>query len=120
MPQDKKRTFTIESSVIGFTGGSYKSDSPLKAGKKAAKRLFQLIEKEEEYKKFASRDSLKFVLREKTRGSDKKTFYYETSLEDLKTPKVITVKAPKSPAADANGMVKYTVTKEIKVASCSA
>jgi hypothetical protein len=120
MVQDKKRSFTIESSVIGFTGGSYKSDSPSKAAKKAAKRLFQLVEKVEEYKKFSTHKTLKFVLREKTRGSQKPTFYYETSVTDLKTPKIVMVKSPNSAAADENGMVKYTVTKEIKVASCSA
>lgn len=119
MPQDKKRSFTIQSSEIGFAGGDYKSDAPGKAAKKAAKRLFKLIETVEEYKKFASHDKIKFFLREKTRGSDKKVYVYETSVEDLKTPKVIMVKAPDSPQADENGLVKYTVTKEIKVSTCT-
>lgn len=119
MPQDKKRSFTIQSSEIGFTGGDYKSDAPGKAAKKAAKRLFKLIETVDEYKSFASHDKIKFFLREKTRGSDKKVYVYETSVHDLKTPKVIMVKAPNSPEADDKGMVKYTVTKEIKVTTCT-
>jgi hypothetical protein len=119
MPQDKKRSFTIQSSEIGFAGGNYKSDAPGKAAKKAAKRIFKLIETVEEYKKFASHETIKFFLREKTLGSDKKVYVYETSVQDLKTPKVIMVKAPDSPLADDKGMVKYTVTKEIKVSTCT-
>jgi hypothetical protein len=119
MPQDKKRSFTIQSSEIGFTGGNYKSDAPGKAAKKAAKRIFKLIETVPEYKKFASNESIKFFLREKTQDSEKKVYVYETSIKDLKTPKVIMVKSPNSPLADANGMVKYTVTKEIKVSTCT-
>jgi hypothetical protein len=119
MPQDKKRTFTIQSSEIGFAGGNYKSDAPGKAAKKAAKRIFNLIETVPEYHKFASHGIIKFFLREKTQGSDKKVYVYETSVEKLKTPKVVMVKSPNSPSADENGMVKYTVSKEIKVSTCT-
>lgn len=119
MPQDKKRTFTIQSSEIGFAGGNYKSDAPGKAAKKAAKRIFKLIESESKYHSFASHDKIKFFLREKTQGSDKKVYVYETSMEKLKTPKVVMVKSPNDPSADENGMVKYTVTKEIKISTCT-
>jgi hypothetical protein len=119
MPGDKKRTFTIQASEIGFVGGEYKSDSPSKAAKKAAKRIFQLVSKVDEYKKYASRDSLKFILREKTTGSEKKTYFYETSVKNLKSPKYIKVKAPGNADADEEGFVKYPITKEIKVSACS-
>ncbi len=119
MVQDKKRSFTIQSSEIGFQGGEYKSDAPGKAAKKAAKRIFKLIATDEEYKKFASKDKIKFLLREKTRDSDKKTYYYETEVKNLKEPKIIMVKAPNSANADKNGMVQYTVTKEIIVSTCT-
>lgn len=116
---DKKRTFTIQGSEIGFVGGDYKSDLPSKAAKKAAKRLFQLITKDPKYKRYGDKKTMVFLLREKTRGSDKKTFSYETSVKDLKSPKFIMVKAPTNPEADGKGMVKYAVTKEIKVAACA-
>lgn len=119
MPQDKKRSFTIQSSEIGFSGGEYKSDIPSKAAKKAAKRIFTLIANDEKYSKFASHDTIKFLLREKTRGSEKKIYYYETSIKNLKQPKIIMVKAPNNANADKDGMVQYTVTKEIVVSTCN-
>lgn len=119
MVKDTKRSFTIQSSEIGFSGGEYKSDIPSKAAKKAAKRIFKLIATEDGYKQYASRETIKFLLREKTRGSEKKSYYYETSIKDLKQPKIIMVKAPNSANADKNGMVQYTVTKEIVVSTCN-
>lgn len=119
MVKDTKRSFTIQSSEIGFSGGEYKSDIPSKAAKKAAKRIFKLIATEDDYKQYASRETIKFLLREKTRGSEKKSYYYETSIKDLKQPKIIMVKAPNSANADKNGMVQYTVTKEIVVSTCN-
>lgn len=119
MVKDTKRSFTIQSSEIGFSGGEYKSDIPSKAAKKAAKRIFKLIATNDDYKKFASSDTIKFLLREKTRGSEKKSYYYETSIKDLKEPKIIMVKSPNSANADKNGMVQYTVTKEIVVSTCN-
>jgi hypothetical protein len=120
MPAKKsdKRTFTIQASEIGFTGGNYASDLPSKAGKKAAKRLFQLVTKDASFKRFASLKTIKFILREKTQGSAKNTFFYEAEMKKLATPKYITVKAPNAEGADENGYVKYPVTKEIKVAAC--
>lgn len=119
MPKATKRSFTIQSSEIGFAGGNYKSDAPGKAAKKAASRIWKLVETEDKYKSFADHEVIKFFLREKTQGSDKKVYVYETSKKDLKTPKEIMVKAPNSPDADENGMVKYTVTKEVKVSTCT-
>lgn len=112
-----KRTFTIQASEIGFVGGVYKSDLPSKASKKAAKRLFQLVsDKDGPYHgKYADITKVKFILREKTVGSDKKTFFYEAEKKDLATPQVIKVKAPQNPKADADGFVTYEVTKKIAV-----
>lgn len=116
---DKKRTFTIQASEIGFTGGEYKSDLPSKAAKKAAKRIFALAAKDAAFKKFSDRKTLWFVLREKTRGSDKKVFFYKGLVQDLKNPKFVMVKAPGNADADDKGMIKYAVTKEIKIAVCT-
>lgn len=118
MADNKKRTFTIQASEIGYKGGEYKSSSPWSAAKKASKRLFQLIEKEPAYKDFKKLASVKFILREKTQGSDKKSYFYEGTVEELKEPIYIKVKAPDSKDADAAGYVKYPITKEIQVATC--
>lgn len=114
-----KRVFTIQASEIGFQGGEYKSDIPSKAAKKAGKRIYKEINSTPSLKKYASHDSIKFILREKTVDSEKKTFFYEASIKNLAKPKVIEIKSPNNANADANGMVKYTVTKEIKIATCS-
>lgn len=114
-----KRTFTIQASEIGFRGGIYKNDIPSKAAKKAAKRLFELVEKEPEFKRFDDLDSIKFILRETTKGSDKKTFFYDASKKELRKPKFVMVKAPDNPKADQDGYIKYEVNKEVKVATCS-
>lgn len=116
---DKKRTFTIQASEIGFSGGDYKSDLPSKAAKKAAKRVFALAAKDASYKKFDSKKTLWFVLREKTRDSEKKVSFYKGMIQDLKNPKFIMVKSPGNADADEKGMIKYAVTKEIKIAVCT-
>lgn len=111
-----KRSFTIQASEIGFVGGVYRSDLPSKASKKAAKRLFQLVsDKSSPYHKYANISKVKFILREKTIGSDKKTFFYEAEKKDLETPQIVKVKAPKNPKADADGYITYEVTKKIAV-----
>ncbi len=115
---DKKRTFTILASEIGFNGGDYKSDSPKSAARKAAKRLFQLVNKDAAYHKFKRLESIKFILREKTSGSDKKTYFYESTVEELKEPIFIKVKDPSNKDADAQGYIQYPITKEVKVSSC--
>jgi hypothetical protein len=110
-----KRNFTIQASEIGFKGGVYKSDLPSKAAKKAAKRLFELVEKNEEYKKYNNLTEIKFILRESTKGSTKKTFFYEAEKKNLSEPKIVKVKAPNNPKADSEGYLQYEVTKKIKV-----
>jgi hypothetical protein len=112
-----KRTFTIQASEIGFTGGVYKSDLPSKASKKAAKRLFELIEDKNGpyHSKFSNLTKVKFILREKTQSSQKKTFFYEAEKQNLSSPKIVKVKAPTNPKADADGFITYTVTKKIQV-----
>ena len=94
-----KRSFTIQASEIGFTGGVYKSDLPSTASKKAAKRLFQLIEDKSGpyHSKFGNLTKVKFILREKTQGSPKKTFFYDAEKKNLTSPKIIKLKAPTNP-----------------------
>lgn len=113
-----KRTFIIQASEIGFSGGVYTSDAPAKAGKKAAKRLFNLVANDSKFKRYASKQTIKFILRERTKGSDKKTFFYEASMTKLSKPKSIRVKAPNAQNADKDGYVSYQINKEIKIQAC--
>lgn len=102
----KERTFTIQGSDIGYAGGVYKSTSgPAHAAKKAARILFRMVahgvkyhSNPKENKKFAkfgkyaafSKDkTIKFLVRETTQGSEKKSYYYEAEMSKLRSPIII-------------------------------
>jgi len=90
-----KRSFVIAGSDIGYTGGNYKNRTPIAAGRKAGKALLRMIENKDnkaEWQKYhAHKDakSVKFILREATQGSAKKTYFYEASVVHLKEPVTI-------------------------------
>ena len=110
MKQGEYRSFTIQGSDIGFSGGSYKVKNsqdgqvgvPLSAAQKAASALFRVVRngvkyhkdpkgnpksaKFAKYAKWAKEKTIKFLLRETTRGSSKESFYYEASIVELKNP----------------------------------
>lgn len=96
--EKKDRTFTVQGSEIGTSGGSYKASSPYNAGKKAARQLFR---------KNKSKKSIKFLLRETTQGSAKKVFFYHAQEKKLATPRVFV----------RNG-VEIKVEKEITMKTC--
>ena len=91
-----ERTFTVQSSEFGITGGHYKSSSPRAAATKAARILFKEHNKPTKV--------VKFILRETTRGSAKKEFFYQATVQKLDPPLVIT----------RNG-VEIKVSKKIKI-----
>ena len=107
------RYFTIQGSDLGFEGGRYKGKSPAIAARKAAKQLFRMIEnknKKREWSKYAhyaSYDKIKFILRETSKESDKKTYYYKATSEELDKPKIV-----------KRANIEYTITKKITVTSC--
>lgn len=90
-----KRSFVIAGSDIGFTGGLYKNRTPIAAGRKAGKTLLRMVENKDNnpewHKYHAHKDakSVKFILRESTMGSAKKTYFYEASVVHFKEPKII-------------------------------
>ena len=110
---EKKRTFTIQGSDLGYEGGRYKGTEPSQAARKAAKQLFRMVENKgkkaawKKYERFSNFKVLKFILREASRGSNKATHYYEAKVVPLSEPKVI----------KRNG-VEITVTKTIHVKTC--
>lgn len=123
MSASKDRTFTIQGSDIGFVGGVYRASSPYSAGKKAARQLFRAIaygvkynedpKANEKYAKFAKfarfhkERTIKLLMRETTRDSEKRSFYYDAIQTVLPTPKVVV----------RNG-VEITIEKEITIKTC--
>lgn len=97
----EKRTFTVAGSDHGITGGNYISTSPTAAAKKAAR----ILSKKTHLNKF------KFILREKTKGSEKKSYFYEADIIDLKTPIVIAAWTKKDGSP-------VTITKKINLRVC--
>jgi hypothetical protein len=80
------KTYTVHTSCINVSGGTYKSKSgPMAAGKKAATKLFKKAGKMAKYKKL---NKLSFCIRETTSGSEKKMFDYEATRTKLATPLV--------------------------------
>ena len=86
-----KRNYTIYWSVIGFKGGSYKSINSTSAAKKAGNRLFKLANDDKKYTKYKSAKSIKFVIRETTRGSAHNIYTYIATRTKLKVPKIVTI-----------------------------
>jgi hypothetical protein len=106
MPDKQERTFTVQGSDIGFAGGLYKTTTgPAHAARKAARILFRMVsygvlyhQKPKEHKQyakyskfaaFAKDKTIKFLLRETTRDSEKKSFYYEAEMSKLRTPIIV-------------------------------
>ena len=76
-----KRSFTVmSSSSKAAPGGTYISTAPMNAAKKAARQLFA---------KATRTTKIKFVLREMTRGSAKKTYKYVATKKKLSPPKTV-------------------------------
>jgi hypothetical protein len=78
------RSFTIEKSDIGETGGRFMGDAPYRVASKAARSLF----------KYASEHRMKvhelrFTIRETTEGSAKKTFTYIGMKKSLHKPIIV-------------------------------
>ena len=92
------KSFKVLGSGIMFEGGSYKAQTVSKAAKRAGVKLFQKVDNDSTYKKFSSKKSIKFILGETTRGSEKKTNAFEVKRVKLDKPKVI-----------SRGKIEYTV-----------
>lgn len=92
------RSFTVQGSEFGVTGGTYHSKTPSAAAKKAARILL---------KSKPSAKSVKFILREATRGSAKKSYFYEAFVHHLDTPIVVN-----------RGGVEITIKKQLKLRTC--
>jgi len=88
MVDTKKRTFEVESSDINVKGGTYKSMTPDAAARKAGSRLFKKAESTSK----SSKKEIVFTIKEKTRGSEKKTFKYSAKRVKLAKPTILKIK----------------------------
>jgi len=112
-----KRKFTIQGSEIKYDGGIYtsksKSGATLSAAKKAASQLFKMVENKKDlkewrqYEQFKKNKSIKFILRETTQDSNKKSYNYEATMIQLDEPIVI-----------VKNNQEITITRKINVKSC--
>lgn len=80
------RSFKVLGSGIMFEGGNYRAKSMSQAAKRAGVKLFQRVDNKPGYKKYADKNSIKFIVGETTRGSDKKTRAYEITRVKLDKP----------------------------------
>ena len=80
------RSFKIIGSGIGFKGGRYVAENRNIAANRAGSKLFQKTNKHPDYKKYAGKKSIKFILSETTVGSPKKTIAYEVTKQKLDKP----------------------------------
>lgn len=96
-----ERTFTVEHSDIGVSGGRYTGSSPYSVAAKAARALF----KESKSKK----TMIRFKLRETTQGSDGKIRSYIGNKVKLPEPKVV-----------VRGDSKVTIEHVYRIKSCRA
>lgn len=94
------RSFTIDASEIGVSGGRYVSASPYQAAAKATRALYK-------EKKAAKKSSLRFTLRETTRAGEGGLYTYIGSKEKLDEPRIV-----------ERGDVKLTISHIYKVKSC--
>lgn len=107
-PNVEYRSFIIQGSSLGFEGGHFVSKSPSAAAKKASRKLFALVEKDAEYKRYAGEEVIQFILRETTQGSAHKTYPYDARKTELKTPLELPIKDK-----DGNPLKVYFVYKAI-------
>jgi hypothetical protein len=102
------RSFKVVGSGIGFKGGRYVAENRNIAANRAGSQLFQKIHTNTNFKRFASKTSIKFILMETSQGvvSPKKSTAYEVVKEKLKTPREF-IKGDKTIVVN----FKYTVQK---------
>lgn len=95
------RSFTIVGSGIEFIGGRYLGANKQVAVNKAGSALFKRLLNPSKYKdssvflKYTDKQSIKFIMRETTRGSHNKTTAYEVTRIPLSKPLVLEIKGKK-------------------------
>mgnify|MGYP001287044471 CR=1 FL=1 len=84
------RSFKIIGCGVGFKSKQtsyYKGKTPAVAVRKFGRMLFKLInDPNSEFYKFKDQQTIKVIIKETTRGSDRKTYYFLTQRVELEKP----------------------------------
>lgn len=86
-----KRTFTVVGTgVKGVSGGRYVSRDPTSAARKAGRQIYKKLSEYQIKSRIKNgKPSIKFILRETTRDSLKKTFSYTVERKTLLEPVLV-------------------------------
>lgn len=103
------KSFTVSGAGVPFTGGRYVAKTFGIAAKRAGSKIYSKINNDPEMTKYKNKNSVKFILKETTKGSPKSTKAYQVKRTELKEPKVI-----KRNGVKITYKFKYTVN-ELKV-----
>lgn len=79
------RSFTVDKSEIGVTGGRYMGTEPYRVAKKVARILLSSMPVTGK----KAKKEIRFTLRETTEGSAKKLYHYIGMKKSLDTPLVV-------------------------------
>ena len=112
------RFFTVASSGTNFEGGRYAAKDNVigTAARKAGARLYRnLTDSQIKTREKGGNDSIKFVLRETTRGSKKNTYHFIVKRQVLTKPVLIKKKGQSgSDAAKQNATLKTELEGKMK------
>ena len=105
------RYFTVAGSEFGIDGGKYKGKGQT-ALKAAAKKAALSVYDQAKQANDEVPDKFKMILRETTRNSAKKSFFYDVHIEHLDEPIVL-------PYKKADG-TNVTVTRKVRISKCKS
>lgn len=112
------RFFTVAGSGTNFEGGRYAAKDNVigTAARKAGARLYRnLSDSEIKTREKGGNDSIKFILRETTRGSKKNTYHFIVTRQVLTKPVLIKKKAQSGgDAAKQNALLKTELEGKMK------
>lgn len=83
------RSFKIDWSEIGYMSppsSYFRAKSITQVASKFGTRLFNLISKDSKYNKFKDLEVVKMMIKETTRGSNGKTYFFKARRQALSTP----------------------------------
>ena len=83
------KSFKVVGAGVPFSGGRYIAKTFAIASKRAGSKIYSKINNDPEFAKYQNKTSVKFILKETTKGSSKSTKAYEVKRIQLKEPKVI-------------------------------
>lgn len=106
---DDTRYFTVAGSEFGIDGGKYKGRGKTALQAAARKAALSVYDQAKDANRDVP-DKFKLILRETTRNSAKKSYFYDVYIEHLDTPIVL-------PYKKADGS-EVTVSRKVRIHKC--